>query len=77
MVGFSRLARQAADSDRCGQYLGIIEESARVLMNMVNNILDMSRIESGQLTHGELPIRYGIRQSCVKQRATDADHYGQ
>ncbi len=49
VVGFSRLARQAAGSDRCEQYLGIIEESSRVLMNMVNNILDMARIESGQL----------------------------
>ena len=56
VVGFSRLVRQANGSDRCTQYFGIIEESSRILMNVVNNILDMSRIESGQLTLESAPF---------------------
>jgi PAS domain S-box-containing protein len=49
LIGFSTLAQQTTDTDRRIEYLGILEGSSRILMDLVNNVLDMSRIESGQL----------------------------
>lgn len=49
LVGFSSLARKINDPIVLQQYLDIIDQSSRSLMDLVNDILDMSKIESGQL----------------------------
>jgi len=49
MVGFSALARQTSDGSLLKEYVDIIDRSSRLLMDLVNNILDMSRAEAGQL----------------------------
>jgi CheY-like chemotaxis protein len=56
LIGFSTLAKQTTDPGQRIEYLAILEESSRTLMDLVNNILDMSRIESGQLNLEMFPF---------------------
>jgi PAS domain S-box-containing protein len=56
LVGFSTLARKEQDSGKLDQYHAIIEQSARSLMELTNNILDMSKIEAGRLEVEAVPF---------------------
>lgn len=56
LVGFSTLARTATDPVKVDQYLGIIEQSSDSLMRLVNDILDMSKIESGRMEFETVPL---------------------
>jgi len=56
LVGFSALARTATDPARIDQYLAILEQSSRSLMELVNDILDMSKIEAGRLEFETVPF---------------------
>lgn len=49
MVGYSNLARRTTDPVLLQNYLEILDRSSQSLMDLVNNILDMSRAEAGQL----------------------------
>ena len=49
IIGFSELARDIAIAPKVKDYLGKITESAKWLLNIVNDILDISKIESGNL----------------------------
>lgn len=60
LVGFSALARQATDPLKLGQYHAIIEQSSRSLLELVNNILDMSKIEAGRMEVAAVP--FNLRQ---------------
>ncbi len=55
-MGFSTLARKATDPDKINQYIAILEQSSRSLMDLVNNILDMSKIEAGRLEFEAVPV---------------------
>lgn len=51
IIGMSTLAAQCAgDSEQVADYLAKVGISARFLLSLINDILDMSRIESGKLT---------------------------
>jgi len=56
LVGFSSLARMATDPVKLDQYHGILEESARSLMELVNGILDMSKLEAGKMVFEAVPL---------------------
>ncbi|MDA8124377.1 MAG: ATP-binding protein [Deltaproteobacteria bacterium] len=60
LVGFSTLARQSTDPRRLGQYHAILEQSSRSLLELVNNILDMSKIEAGRMEVEAVP--FNLRQ---------------
>ena len=50
IVGFAKLARSHVnDKDKVIDYLGKIDTASRHLLNLINDILDMSRIESGNV----------------------------
>ena len=49
VVGFSRLAKDAEDLNQIKSYLDKVEVSSDILLNIVNDILDISKIESGKL----------------------------
>jgi len=49
VTGFSSLARTATDPAKIAQYHTIIEQSSRTLMDLVTDILDMSKIEAGRM----------------------------
>ena len=60
LVGFSSLARTATDPAKLDQYHEILEQSSRSLMELVNDILDMSKIEAGRLAFESVP--FNLRQ---------------
>ena len=56
ILGFTKLAENhAADPERVKEYLEIIDRSSEHLLSLINDILDMSRIESGKMTIREKP----------------------
>ncbi|MCI9047738.1 MAG: response regulator [Hungatella sp.] len=58
IVGFASLAADhMEDKARVEDYLGKITSSGKLLLSLINNILDMSRIESGKLELDEKPCR--------------------
>ncbi|WP_168205857.1 ATP-binding protein [Geobacter sp. FeAm09] len=60
LVGFSGMARTATDPALINQYLAILEQSSRSLMELVNDILDMSKIEAGRMEFETVP--FDLRQ---------------
>ncbi|MBW4056083.1 MAG: response regulator [Proteobacteria bacterium] len=60
LVGFSALARSATNPVKLDQYHTILEQSARSLMELVDDILDMSKIEAGRLEVETVP--FNLRQ---------------
>ena len=49
IVGFSNLIAMAENPDEVGEYVKIIETNNELLLQLVNDILDLSKIEAGQL----------------------------
>ncbi len=63
--GFSRLAQEEIDDrERLTDYLGRIIAAGDHLLNLINDILDMSRIESGKMELSETPVR--LRDQLVE-----------
>lgn len=50
IIGYTELALQTPLSQQQGQYLQTIRRSSSHLLHVVNDILDLSRIESGKMT---------------------------
>lgn len=63
LVGFSSMARKATDPVKLDQYHAILEQSSRSLMDLVNDILDMSKIEAGRMEFETVP--FNLRQLIV------------
>jgi signal transduction histidine kinase/DNA-binding response OmpR family regulator len=67
IVGFTSLAsRHIDDPELLKDYLGTIERSSEHLLSLINDVLDMSRIESGKIALNEkveslADILHGIR----------------
>ena len=50
IIGFTNLAlRNPADTERVAEYLGKIQASSEHLLSLINDVLEMSRIESGKI----------------------------
>lgn len=49
IVGFSNLLAEAEDKTETDYYIQIINENNHLLLNLINDILDLSRIEAGQI----------------------------
>ncbi|WP_136513631.1 ATP-binding protein [Geomonas edaphica] len=60
LVGFSSLVRTTTDPVKLEQYHAILEQSSRSLMELVNDILDMSKIEAGHMELEAVP--FNLRQ---------------
>lgn len=56
LVGFSRMLRTTTDPVKLEQYHAILEQSSRSLMELVNDILDMSKIEAGRMELESVPF---------------------
>lgn len=49
IVGFSTLIGETDDRDEIKEYVGIIQTNNELLLQLVNDILDLSKIEAGQM----------------------------
>ena len=56
IIGFTTLALQSLDSkEKISEYLGKIQVSSNHLLSLINDVLEMSRIESGKIELDEQP----------------------
>lgn len=63
IVGFSRLTIEAESEEEKAQYSDIVERNSGLLLNLFNDILDLSALEAGSLEFTVRPVRlYNI---CV------------
>ena len=54
MIGFTQLLRKHLDEpEKAAEYLDKIESSSQYLLELINNVLEMSRIENGKMTIDE------------------------
>ncbi len=49
VLGYSELMNKGAATEEQRQYLGIIKRSGEHLLNLINNVLDISKIEAGRV----------------------------
>ena len=47
IVGFSNLLAYAQEESERAQYIGIVEENNELLLQLISDILDLSKIEAG------------------------------
>ena len=55
IIGFTGLAKNEEDPVAVQSYLDKIEHSGRHLLDLINDVLEMSRIESGKMELHETP----------------------
>lgn len=67
IVGLSELASRYDDADRLKEYLRKINSASRQLLNLINDILDMSRMEQGKvmLNNHEFDLRACLEE-CLE-----------
>ena len=75
IIGFAELAQQSGSRRKINEYLSNITKSAEWLLTIINNILDISKIESGKITLKYAPFNLreicASAQSAVKHEADD------
>ncbi len=49
IVGFSQLAEASSDESKRNEYIQIVQNNAMYLLQLIDDIIDISKIESGQL----------------------------
>ena len=62
IVGFSNLLAYAQEEGERAQYIGIVEENNELLLQLISDILDLSKIEAG--TFDFVYDRVDVRQLC-------------
>jgi signal transduction histidine kinase len=55
IIGFCDLLAEEDLTDRQAEYLNVVQESGRNLLNIINDILDLSKVESGKFQVEILP----------------------
>jgi len=56
IIGFSELAQYDEIPEKTREYLGNIQDSAEWLLKIINDILDISKIESGKIVLEKIPF---------------------
>ncbi len=56
IIGLTHLAAEEQDVEVVKEYLNKIDSSSNFLLGLINDILDMSKIENGELTLREVPF---------------------
>lgn len=77
IIGMTHLAKAAAHDDRQLQRLDKVEASAQHLLSIINNLLDLSRLETGQLESAQREIDLQQLLDQVQQQVQpDVDRRG-
>ncbi|MDR0920589.1 MAG: response regulator [Oscillospiraceae bacterium] len=58
IIGMTQLARKTSDISKMRRYLDKIDENSHRLMSLINDVLDMSKIESGKMIIAENEFDY-------------------
>ncbi len=58
IIGYSELGLREREANRISAYLKSIKSAANTLLNMINEILDISKIESGKMELVEISYRF-------------------
>jgi signal transduction histidine kinase/ActR/RegA family two-component response regulator len=78
VLGYTNLARQNADhKEEVEDYLDKIERAGKILLSLINDTLDLSKIETGSITLKPAPVECGevIRKIMMMvQPMMDAKH---
>ena len=62
IVGFSSMLEEAEDQEEKHQYITIIEDNNKLLLQLISDILDLSKIEAG--TFDIIPEKVNAKQLC-------------
>jgi len=65
--GFSRVIAETDSPEERMKYLEIIESNNNRLMSLINEILDLSRVESGEIVIKNAPVNLEILSKSIKQ----------
>ena len=65
IVGFAKLLNEAESDEERQQYSEIIDNNAGLLLQLINDILDLSKIEAGTLEFIDKPARIGELCKCI------------
>ncbi|MFH0974277.1 MAG: ATP-binding protein [Spirochaetota bacterium] len=66
IIGFSKLMKNGYNSNTYGEYLENINNSGMRLLEIINNILDLVRIDSGKIKFEKKPTRIdSVLLSCI------------
>ena len=65
IVGFSKLAIEAQDEEEKWGYIDIVDTNSKLLLNLFNDILDLSAIESDSLSLSPRPVI--LQEICSDQ----------
>jgi len=77
VLGFSELAEMAATTEERSHSLAALRDSGRTLLALVNDILDLSRVESGAISLERIPFNlHKLVHSSVEHLAVVAEHKG-
>jgi len=58
IIGFTKLLQKHQEEpEKRADYLNKIEKSSTVLLSIINNVLEMARIEKGRVTIEEIPVK--------------------
>ena len=49
ILGYSQLMKKELTNPKLVQYQEMIEQSSQLLLSIINNVLDMARVESGKM----------------------------
>lgn len=79
IVGFSKLVRENPDltPDEISGFLDIISDNSQKLMRLINDIIDISKIDSHQLTIYKRPVQLGsLFSNCFRAAEVELDRVG-
>jgi signal transduction histidine kinase len=67
IVGFNRLLHEETDADRREHYFDIIQRSSNHLIGLINDIIDLSKIETGELVvkHSSFKVRKLLEELII------------
>jgi signal transduction histidine kinase/DNA-binding NarL/FixJ family response regulator len=69
IIGMAQLLNMTEMTEEQKEYLGYIDSSGRILLTLINDILDLSKIESGMidLEHDEFSLKHAINDIINSQ----------
>ncbi|MCL2269970.1 MAG: ATP-binding protein [Treponema sp.] len=77
IIGFAELAQYSDNSQKIREYLSNISQSAKWLLKIINDILDISKIESGKIVLEKIPFDlHEVLAHCqmtIKQETEEKD----